>query len=71
MLAEAVAFFFDSDVPLLLALAIAALVVILASSSSAKKRPAIHGDRPHACSGCGTVHPSYASYCRRCGAKLG
>lgn len=63
---------FDSDVPLLMALAIAALVVILATSSSPnKKRPMVHGERPHACAGCGTVHPQYASFCRRCGARLG
>jgi predicted amidophosphoribosyltransferase len=68
---NAVAFFIDSDVPLLVALAIAALVVILASSSSAnRKRQIVHDQRPHACPGCGTVHPGYANYCRRCGARL-
>ena len=60
----------DSDVPLLLALTVAALIVVLVSSSSSKRRPASHGNRPHACPGCGTVHPGYASYCRRCGARL-
>ena len=62
---------FDSDVPLLMGLAIAALIVILTSSSGGKKhRPMSHGERPHACPGCGTVHPPYASYCRRCGQRL-
>ncbi len=59
----------DSDGPLLIALAVAALVVILASSSS-KKRPTIQADRPHTCRGCGTVHPGYANFCRRCGQRL-
>jgi hypothetical protein len=62
---------FDSDVPLLTALAIATLIVILAGSSPAKnKRPTQLRERPHACPGCGTVHPQYASFCRRCGQRL-
>ena len=59
----------DSDGPLLIALAVAALVVILATSSS-KKRPMISAERPHTCRGCGTVHPGYAQFCRRCGQRL-
>jgi hypothetical protein len=59
----------DSDGPLLIALAVAALVVILASSSS-KKRPTISADRAHTCRGCGTVHPGYANFCRKCGQRL-
>jgi ribosomal protein L40E len=59
----------DSDGPLLIALAVAALVVILATSSS-KKRPTASAERPHTCRGCGTVHPGYAQFCRRCGQRL-
>jgi len=59
----------DSDGPLLVALAVAALVVILATSST-KKRPTTLPDRPHTCRGCGTVHPGYANFCRRCGHRL-
>ena len=61
--------FNDSDGPLLIALAVAALVVILASSSS-KKRPTMTAERAHTCRGCGTVHPGYANFCRRCGQRL-
>lgn len=59
----------DSDGALLISLAVAALVVILASSSS-KKKPASHEQRAHTCRGCGTVHPGYANFCRRCGQRL-
>ncbi len=59
----------DSDGPLLIALAVAALVVILATSST-KKRPTMTADRAHTCRGCGTVHPGYANFCRRCGHRL-
>ena len=59
----------DSDGPLLIALAVAALVVILASSST-KKRPTIGAERAHTCRGCGTVHPGYANFCRKCGQRL-
>ena len=59
----------DSDGPLLIALAIAALVVILATSSN-KKRPPIPLQKAHTCRGCGTVHPGYANFCRRCGQRL-
>jgi len=59
----------ESDGPLLIALAVAALVVILVTSSN-KKRPTIRVDKAHTCRGCGTVHPGYASFCRRCGQRL-
>lgn len=59
----------DADGPLLISLAVAALVVILASSSS-KRRPPIPSNHPHSCRGCGTVHPGYANFCRRCGQRL-
>jgi hypothetical protein len=61
--------FSDSDGPLLIALAMAALVVILATSST-KKRPAPMAQKPQTCRGCGTVHPGYANFCRRCGRRL-
>lgn len=65
-----IAMFVDSDGPLLIALAVAALVVILASSAG-KKRPMISAEKAHTCRGCGTVHPGYANFCRRCGQRLG
>ena len=61
---------FAPDAPLLTALLIAALVLILATSSSSKKRPTMRSDGPHTCRGCGTVHPQYANFCRRCGERL-
>ena len=59
----------ESDGPLLIALAVAALVVILATSSN-KKRPPIQAQKAQTCRGCGTVHPGYANFCRRCGQRL-
>jgi len=59
----------DSDGPLLIALAVAALVVILATSSTRKRPTTTATDRAHTCRGCGTVHPGYANFCRRCGQR--
>jgi ribosomal protein L40E len=44
------------------------LVLILAGSARQKRELSSAGDK--VCGGCGSSHPSFAQFCRKCGKKL-
>jgi ribosomal protein L40E len=45
------------------------VLIMLMRTASMHRRHTMHTDQ-RLCRGCGTSHPAFASFCRRCGRKL-
>jgi len=45
------------------------LLIVVMRAATANKRNSLGADQ-RLCRGCGTSHPSFAAFCRRCGRRL-